>query len=152
MTKIFGYLLKGMSTAAVIGIIILAIAVEAYAFVDMYEAISTMFEGYNEEDEIIKKCLKSLDLVLLGVIFFSIGIGLFELYVGKIKNIPSCLVIDDLDSLKALMIKMVIVVMTISFTGRVVTYSGGLEILYLGGGLAVVIAALTFFLANKNET
>jgi uncharacterized membrane protein YqhA len=152
MTRALGILLKIVAFCAVIAIMILAIGVEGYAFIEIYSTLSKMVTGYSAEDEIIKKCLKGLDLVLLGVIFFSIATALFELYVAKIKNLPEWLVIKDLDGLKALMIKMVIFIMTISFTGRVVTYNGGLDILYLGGGLALVIVALTYFLVNKKKT
>ncbi|WP_194852511.1 YqhA family protein [Nonlabens antarcticus] len=152
MTRTLGILLKIVAFCAVIAIICLAIGVEGYAFVEIYNTLSTIITGYTQEDEIIKKCLKGLDLVLLGVIFFSVATALFELYIMKIPKLPKWLVIDDLDGLKALMIKMVIFVMTISFTGRVVTYSGGIDILYLGGGLALVIGSLTYFLVNKNET
>ena len=149
MTKILGILLKVIAFCAVIAIMCLAIGVEGYAFVEIYETLSKIVTGYSAEDEIIKKCLKGLDLVLLGVVLFTVSTALFELYVFKIPNLPEWLVIKDLDGLKALLIKMVIFIMTISFTGRVVTYTGGLEILYLGAGLALVICALTYFLSKK---
>jgi uncharacterized membrane protein YqhA len=152
MTKALGILLKIVAFCAVIAIICLAIGVEGYAFVEIYSVLSKIVTGYTQEDEIIKTCLKSLDLVLIGVVLFTVATALFELYVAKIPNLPSWLVIEDLDGLKALMIKMVIFIMTISFTGRIVTYNGGLDILYLGGGLALVIAALTYFLVNKKDT
>ncbi|KQC33613.1 hypothetical protein AAU57_09985 [Nonlabens sp. YIK11] len=151
MTKSLGFLLKIVAALAVIAIIALAIGVEFYAFKEIYSTLSKIVLGYSEEDEVIKNCLKALDLVLLGVILLSVGTALFELYVCKIPNLPSWLVIEDLDGLKALMIKMVIFIMTISFTGRVVVYNSGVEILYLGAGLALVVGALTYFLANKDE-
>ncbi len=152
MSSILGVFLKVITFLAVLAIICLAIGIEGYAFVEIYGTISKMISGYTEEDEIIKNCLKSLDLVLLGVIFFTIGTALFELYISNIKNLPSWLVIKDLDGLKALMIKMVIFIMTISFTGRIITYSSGIDILYLGGSLALVVTALTYFLLSKKNT
>lgn len=151
MSKILGWLLKLVALLAVLAIICLAIGVESYAFTEIYRTLSKIFIGYTEEDTIIKDCLKSLDLVLLGVILFSVATGLFELYICKIKNLPNWLVIEDLDGLKALMIKMVIFIMTISFTGRVVTYNEGNNIVYLGAGLALVIFSLTFFLIKKSD-
>lgn len=149
MTKVLGIFLKIISLLAVLAMICLAIGVEAFAFTEIYDVLIKIFTGFSEDDQVIKSCLKSLDLVLVGVIFFTVALALFELYVAKINNLPNWLVVEDLDDLKALLIKMVIFVMTISFTGRIVTYNGGLDILYLGAGLAMVIASLTYFLANK---
>lgn len=147
--KFLGVFLKIIATIGVVAIIALAIAIEVYAISDIYHALINIASGYSEEDTIIQDCLKSLDLVLLGVIFFTVAMGLFELYVAKIKNLPSWLVIETLDDLKSLLIKMVIFVMAISFTGKVVTYSEGIEILYLGAGFSLVTLALTYFINNK---
>lgn len=152
MTNIFGFFLKIVSFLAVLAMICLAIGVEVYAFIEIYQVLAKIFTGFSKDDEVIKSCLKALDLVLVGVIFFTVALALFELYVAKINNLPKWLVVNDLDDLKALLIKMVIFVMTISFTGRIVTYSTGADILYLGIGLAVVIASLTYFLVNKKDT
>lgn len=152
MTNIFGFFLKIVSFLAVLAMICLAIGVEVYAFIEIYQVLAKIFTGFSKDDEVIKSCLKALDLVLVGVIFFTVALALFELYVAKINNLPKWLVVNDLDDLKALLIKMVIFVMTISFTGRIVTYSTGVDILYLGIGLAVVIASLTYFLVNKKDT
>lgn len=149
MNSILGYLLKGIAFLAVVAIIVLAMGVEIYAFKQIYTTIQEILFGHKGEDTIVKDCLKSLDLVLLGVILTSVATGLFELYVGKIRNLPSWLVIDDLDGLKSMLIKMIIFIMAVSFTGRIVTYSGGMDILYQGVGLAAVIVALTYFLRKK---
>lgn len=149
MNSVLGFLLKVISFCGVFAIICLAIGVEVYAFKEIYATLNKILLGYSKEDTIIKNCLKSLDLVLLGVILFSVATGLFELYIGKIKNLPSWLCISDLDGLKSLMIKMVIFIMAISFTGKVVTYSSGDGILNLGIGLACVVFALTYFLRKK---
>ena len=149
MVKPFGYLLKFVAFIAVLAIIALAIGVEAYAILEIKRTLSKVVIGYNKENTIVKDCLKSLDLVLLGVILFSVATGLFELYIKKIPNLPEWLVIDDLDGLKSLIIKMVIFIMVISFAGRVITYDKGIDIACIGGGIALVIASLTYFLQKK---
>ena len=149
MRKGLGIFLKVMAAIGVAAIVVLAIAVEVYALTDIYEVLKQIAFDTSKEDTVIKDCLKSLDLVLLGVIFFTIALGLFELYVCPIKNLPKWLVIETLDDLKSLMIKMVIFIMAISFTGRIVTYTDGVYILYLGAGFALVTVALTYFINNK---
>lgn len=150
MEKLLGYLLKIVAFLAVFAIIALALGVEAFAFLEIKRTLSKIFVGYSEENTIVKDCLKSLDLVLLGVILFSVATGLFELYIKRIPKLPDWLVINDLDGLKSLMIKMVIFIMVISFAGRVITYNTGVDIVYIGGGMALVIAALTYFLYKKD--
>lgn len=149
MFKFLGILLKIIAGIGVVAIIALAIAVEVYAITDIYEVFKHISTGYSKDNTIIKDCLKSLDLVLLGVILFTVAMGLFELYIAKIKNLPDWLVIETLDDLKSLLIKMVIFVMAVSITGRIVTFSGGIDILYIGAAFAVVTVALTYFLKNK---
>ena len=52
----------------------------------------------------------------------------------------------DLNDLKARVISMIILVAGVSFVDDVVESKGGLDTLYLGVGVGVVIAALTLFL------
>jgi uncharacterized membrane protein YqhA len=149
MNKALGVFLKVIAAVGVLAIIVLAIAVEVYALTDIYDVIVQIVFDTSQEDTVIKDCLKSLDLVLLGVIFFTIALGLYELYVCPIANLPSWLVIETLDDLKSLMIKMVIFIMAISFAGRIVTYTDGIDILYLGASFALVTIALTYFINKK---
>jgi uncharacterized membrane protein YqhA len=52
----------------------------------------------------------------------------------------------DLNDLKARVISMVILVAAVSFVDVAVESNGGLNTLYLGAAVALVIAALTAFL------
>lgn len=149
MNRALGIFLKIMAAVGVLAIIVLAIAIEVYALTDIYDVVLQVAFDTSQEDTVIKDCLKSLDLVLLGVIFFTIALGLYELYVCPIENLPSWLVIETLDDLKSLMIKMVIFIMAISFAGKVVTYTEGINILYLGAAFALVTVALTYFIKKK---
>jgi uncharacterized membrane protein YqhA len=60
--------------------------------------------------------------------------------------LPAWLVMRDLDDLKARVVSMLVLVAAASFTNVVVDFHGGHDILFLGGAVAVVIAALTLFL------
>jgi uncharacterized membrane protein YqhA len=60
--------------------------------------------------------------------------------------LPGWLKMDDLNDLKARVISMIILVAAVTFTDVAVESKGGLNTLYLGAGVAVVIAALTAFL------
>jgi uncharacterized membrane protein YqhA len=62
-------------------------------------------------------------------------------------RLPAWLKMDDLNDLKARVISMIILVAAVTFTDVAVeSKGGGLNTLYLGAAVAVVIAALTAFL------
>ena len=150
-SSLIGGLLKIIAVVAVVASIVLAIGVEYFAVAQTIKNLDEIAIGNSGEDDVVKEVIKTLDLVLLGVIFFTIAAALFELFVADIDNLPDWLIIKDLDDLKTMMIKMIIVVMAISFTGKIITWDGETDILYYGVGLAVVIAALSFFLLVKER-
>jgi len=92
------------------------------------------------------------DLFLVGATLMIAAFGFYELFIGRIDangpgmRLPGWLKMDDLNDLKARVISMIILVAAVTFTDVVVEYRAGLETLYLGGGVALVIAALTAFL------
>lgn len=150
-SNLFGWLLKGLALIASLGILFLAMGVFGYSVYEISKVLRVIVEQSAGEEEIILKALKSVDLVLLGVVFFIMGIGLYELFVGAIDNLPAWLVIKDIDELKSMLIKVVIVVMGVSFTGKIVTWDAKTDLLGYGLGLGVVIFALTFFLKVKGS-
>jgi uncharacterized membrane protein YqhA len=77
-----------------------------------------------------------------------VSLGLYQLYFRQDLELPKWLKIDDLDDLKSKLVGVSITVMAVFFLGKVITWTGGIDILYLGGGAALVIAALTYFLSK----
>jgi uncharacterized membrane protein YqhA len=61
-------------------------------------------------------------------------------------RLPAWLKMDDLNDLKARVISMIILVAAVTFVDVAVESEAGLNTLYLGVAVAVVIAALTAFL------
>lgn len=90
------------------------------------------------------------DLFLLGVVLYIIALGLYELFIDDTVPVPQWLEIHTLDDLKAKLISVVIVVMGVLFLKQVVSWDGGRNLLTFGGGIALVIAALTYFLSYKS--
>jgi uncharacterized membrane protein YqhA len=151
LQNIFGLLLKFFTFLAVLGIILLAIGVYLYSFYEIYKVIKTILFETPKEGEVILQSLKAIDAVLLGVIFFIIGLGLFELFISPIDNLPDWFKMKNLDQLKAMLIKVIVVVMGVSFTGKIVTWDGTTDLLNYGLGLGVVIFALSYFLNVKMQ-
>ena len=147
--NIFGSLLKFLTFLGVLGLILLATGIFFFSFYEIVKVIETIIFKEPAEGEIIIKSLKAIDSVLLGVMFFIIGLGLFELFISPIDNLPDWFHMKDIDQLKAMLIKVIVVVMGVSFTGRIVTWDGTTNLLGYGLGIGAVVLALTYFLNVK---
>jgi len=91
-----------------------------------------------------------IDLFLIGATFLISAVGLFELFIKEINrqktsSIPAWLDMRDLNQLKARIIAMIVLVLSVSFVEVVVDAPTGRQALELGTGVAVVIIALTVF-------
>lgn len=101
--------------------------------------------------------LTEVDLFLIGATLVIAAYGLYELFISKItpsgtrRPLPRWLEMKDLNDLKARVISMIILVAAVSFVDMVVDFGPGLQTLYLGAGIALVIGALTAFLRFGSE-
>ena len=89
------------------------------------------------------------DLFLVGATLMIAAFGLYELFIGRIRGrlvLPGWLRMNDLNDLKARVISMIILVAAVSFVDEVIESKDALDTLYVGAGIALVIAALTAFL------
>jgi uncharacterized membrane protein YqhA len=93
--------------------------------------------------------IEVVDVFLLGTIFYIVALGLYELFIEEGVGLPPWLVIRDLDDLKDKLIGVVIVVLGVLFLGQVVTWDGQRDLLRFGVAVALVIAALTYFLGQR---
>jgi uncharacterized membrane protein YqhA len=91
------------------------------------------------------------DLLLLGIVLYIIALGLYELFIDDTISVPQWLEIHTLDDLKNKLVNVVIVVMGVLFLKEAVAWDNQRNLLTFGGGIALVIAALTFFLSSKGK-
>jgi uncharacterized membrane protein YqhA len=77
-----------------------------------------------------------------------IALGLYELFINTDLKLPEWLQIRTFDDLKLKLVGVVIVVLAVLFLGQVVAWNGERDLLRFGAGIAVVIAALTYFLST----
>jgi uncharacterized membrane protein YqhA len=95
--------------------------------------------------------LLDVDLFLIGATLLISAVGLYELFIGEIDRgpatrLPGWLEMRDLNDLKGRVIAMIVLVVSVSFVEVVVDAPSGRQALELGGGVALVIVALTVFL------
>jgi uncharacterized membrane protein YqhA len=138
--------------AAVLGSLAASMALFAYGAAETVVVIAeTVAKG-----EISSKGAKVLalsfieivDLFLLGTVLLMIGLGLYELFIDSNLKLPEWLQIRTFDDLKYKLVGVVIVVLAVMFLGHVVAWDGERELLGIGTAIALVIAALTYFLSG----
>lgn len=142
-----------MIMLAVIGSLIAAVTVLVYGFAEAIQLVWTTIQS----GEVSRKGAKALtlefieivDLFLLGTVFLIISVGLYELFIDDNVRLPKWLEIKTLDDLKNKLVGVVVVVLAVLFLGQVIGWDGERDLLGYGVAIAVVIAALTYFLGLK---
>jgi uncharacterized membrane protein YqhA len=95
--------------------------------------------------------LLDIDLFLIGATLLISAIGFYELFIGDIRvggeaRMPAWLEMHDLNDLKGRVLAMIVMVLAVTFVELVVDVNDGLQVLEYGGGVALVIVAVTAFL------
>ena len=89
------------------------------------------------------ECIEVLDTFLLGTAFFIVALGLYELFIKRSTTSPGWLRVRNLDDLKARLLGVIIVVMSVFFLEQVINWDGKRDILSLGIAEALMIGAIT---------
>jgi uncharacterized membrane protein YqhA len=93
-----------------------------------------------------------MDTFLVGATLMIAAFGFYELFVlrgdddGHKFWLPGWLRMRDLEDLKAIVVSMLILVAAITFVDRAVESKSEEEVLFLGVGISIIVAALTVFL------
>jgi uncharacterized membrane protein YqhA len=95
--------------------------------------------------------IEIIDVFLLATVFYIVALGLYELFIDANIVVPSWLSIQDLDDLKSKLASVVIVVLGVLFLGQALEWKGN-DILSYGVAVALVIAALTYFLQKSKKS
>jgi uncharacterized membrane protein YqhA len=99
--------------------------------------------------KLILSCIEVVDLFLLATVFYITALGLYELFIDERIKVPHWLEIHSIDDLKSKLTSVIVVVLSVLFLSEVVRWDGGTNILPLGTGISLVIAALTYFLSSQ---
>ena len=128
---------------AVLGSLLAAVTLLVYGLLESTQLIWATIET----GEVARKGAKALalefieivDLFLLGVVFYIISLGLYELFISSDVAVPGWLSIKTLDDLKAKLIAVVIVVIGVLILGQVVGWDGERDLMGYGIACGVVI-------------
>jgi uncharacterized membrane protein YqhA len=111
--------------------------------------------GGHHIDRLAVDLIEITDIILLGTVLYIVALGLYQLFIDQNLALPRWLKVNDLNDLKRDLIGVVVVLLGVSFLGEVVNWEGQNNVLPLGAGIALVIAALGFILwltPSKHET
>ena len=91
--------------------------------------------------------IEAIDMFLVGAISYIIAVGVYILFIGQKEDQTfKRFKIESLADLENKVIGVVVVAMAVGFVGKASEAPGPLAVLQLGGGIALVIAALCLFL------
>jgi uncharacterized membrane protein YqhA len=93
--------------------------------------------------------IETVDVFLIAIAVYITSLGLYSLFVDDTVPMPRWLEIHDLDDLKNNLVSVVIAVLAVLFLREAVAWDGSRDLLAFGAALALIIAALSFFLARQ---
>lgn len=134
---------------AVVGSLAATLTLLLFGIYEIGEVLLKIPAGAVDSKTVVLKFIEIVDGFLLATVFLIIAIGLYELFIDSSLKLPEWLEIKSLDDLKAKLIGVIVIVLGVIFLGNTARWTGQTEIVYLGIGVAAVIAALTYFLSQK---
>jgi uncharacterized membrane protein YqhA len=149
--RLIGRLFSGVILIPVISTMAASLALMVYGAVETWHFLDGLFfsvEHKLSHDEALLHAIELVDLFLLATVVQVVSLGLYQLYFDQDLDLPNWLRIRTLDDLKSKLVGVAVTVLAVYFLGRAITSAGGIDILYLGGAAALVIAALTYFLSK----
>jgi uncharacterized membrane protein YqhA len=91
--------------------------------------------------------VETVDVFLIAIALYIVSVGLYALFIDDTLPLPRWLEVHDLEDLKSNLISVVIAVLAVLVLREAVLWEAGRDLPAFGAALALVIAALTFFLS-----
>ena len=153
MFDMIGFMVGGIMIVPVIAAFLTAAALIVYGAIDTWNFIYEVFFSGHEVDRnhVLLLAIEIVDLFLLATVVHVVSLGLYQLYFRPDLHLPKWLKIESLDDLKSKLVGVAVTVLAVYFLGQAISTPSGLNILYLGGAIGVVIAALTYFLTQIDK-
>lgn len=129
----------------VLGLFAGAVTLVMLAAVETYRVVLTGLAGDLSKKEALLGFIELADVFLLGVVLYIMALGLFELFIDDRLPLPHWLEFHSLDDLKEKLVGVVVVVLAVSFLGKVIESSDALGTMRLGLGIAATTLALAAF-------
>ena len=135
---------------AVIGTFLASIAVLVYGGLTVVSVIIDVFthDGFTitGAKHLAVDAIELIDLFLLGTVLYLVALGLYDLFIDDTLPMPHWLEIVNLDDLKETLLRVIVVLLAVTFLGYIVNWDGSPNILDLGIAVGLVLFALGFLL------
>jgi uncharacterized membrane protein YqhA len=96
--------------------------------------------------------IEIIDLFLVGTVAYIVAVGLYKLFISDSDiSLPIRIKIRSLQDLEIKIVGVVVVALAVAFFGQAVAASDPATLLHSGGGIALMIAALAFFMRHGNK-
>ena len=95
--------------------------------------------------------VEAVDVFLIAIAVYIISTGLYSLFIDDDLPVPKWMAVRSLEDLKGNLVSVVIAVLSVLFLREVVAWDGSPNIAWFGTSLALVVAALTYFLMKNNS-
>ena len=96
--------------------------------------------------------IEIIDLFLIGSIAYIAAIGLYKLFIGGPDiQLPMRIKIETLTDLEDKIIGVIVAALAVSFLGHAAGGDEPAALLSYGGGIALVVAALAFFMSQGGK-
>jgi len=93
--------------------------------------------------------IEIIDLFLVGTVAYIAAVGLYKLFISNVEiELPMRLKIETLKDLEDKIIGVIVAALAVAFLGQAAGSSEPEALLNYGGGIALVIAALAFFMRH----
>ncbi|RPI74469.1 MAG: YqhA family protein [Desulfobacteraceae bacterium] len=140
---------------AVVGSLIASLVLLLYGGLEIIyllaESLTELSVDGTIEKSLILTFIEVIDLFLLAAVFYIISVGLYELFINDRVDLPAWLRIHDFEGLKGKLISILVVVLSVIFLGQAANWDKRLDLLGFGAAVALVIAALAYFLGPKSK-
>jgi uncharacterized membrane protein YqhA len=140
---------------AVVGTFVASLALLVYEAIVVAETVIEIVREGAVTSQAAKalavRLIEAVDVFLIAIAIYIISLGLYALFVDDTLPLPRWLEVHSLDDLKENLVSVVIAVLAVLFLREAVAWDGGRDLLPFGAALALVVAALTFFLMRKRQ-
>ena len=159
--RVFESGLWGSRYIIVFGVIFSVLSSIVLFLIGSYEIVEAIMHNTPLNDEnfhanLLVKVIGAVDLYLIGLVLMIFGFGIYELFISKIDiargNLDvTILEVESLDELKQKIIKVIIMVLIVSFFERVLkmNYETPLEMLYFA--ISILALSLGVYLVRKHD-
>ena len=133
-----------LNILAVVALIAAAIDAFVLGLIKTYKAIEAIFTTGGRDPLMLYYLIQLVDTFLIAIVLYVFAVSIYELFIGKL-DLPDWMLAHNLHDLKAKLSSVIILVAAVRFLEFLIEGTDALQLLYTGGAVALVSAALIAF-------